>query len=151
MISINVTNVFILDYEARLRAWATLREKISQLPVDQKCIEIDAFWQRVPLVNHHLHTDFMNEWPDPWQLLSDNTYCHYSRALGMIYTLILSSTENIELVLAKDDNNNEVVLVLVDNAKYVLNYWPDTVVNNDINDFAVIKTFDISPLIAKIG
>jgi hypothetical protein len=146
-----VTNVFILDYEARLRAWATLRENISQLSIDQKCIEIDAFWQRVPLMNHYLHRDFINDWPDPWQLIADNTYCYYSRALGMIYTLILSDTKNIELVEAIDDNSNEVVLVLVDNAKYVLNYWPDTVVNNLITDFKITRTLDITPLYNKIG
>jgi len=146
-----VTNVFILDYETRLRAWATLREKIPQLPIDQRCVEIDNFWQRVPLMTHYLHTDYMNDWPDPWQLISDNLYCYYGRALGMIYTLILSDTKNIELVEAIDDNSNEVVLVLVDDAKYVLNYWPDTVVNNLITDFKITRTLDISPLYNKIG
>jgi hypothetical protein len=146
-----VTNVFILDYETRLRAWATLREKIPQLPIDQKCVEIDNFWQRAPLMTHYLHTDYINDWPDPWQLISDNLYCYYGRALGMIYTLILSDTKNIELVEAIDDNSNEVVLVLVDDAKYVLNYWPDTVVNNLITDFKITRTLDISPLYKKIG
>jgi len=146
-----VTNVFILDYETRLRAWATLREKIPQLPIDQRCVEIDNFWQRVPLMTHYLHTDYINDWPDPWQLISDNLYCYYGRALGMIYTLILSDTKNIELVEAIDDNSNEVVLVLVDDAKYVLNYWPDTVVNNLITDFKITRTLDISPLYNKIG
>jgi hypothetical protein len=146
-----VTNVFILDYETRLRAWATLREKIPQLPIDQKCVEIDNFWQRVPLMTHYLHTDYINDWPDPWQLISDNLYCYYGRALGIIYTLILSDTKNIELVEAIDDNSNEVVLVLVDDAKYVLNYWPDTVVNNLITDFKITRTLDISPLYKKIG
>ncbi len=146
-----MTNVFILDYETRLRAWATLREKIPQLPIDQRCVEIDNFWQRVPLMTHYLHTDYMNDWPDPWQLISDNLYCYYGRALGMIYTLILSDTKNIELVEAIDDNSNEVVLVLVDDAKYVLNYWPDTVVNNLITDFKITRTLDISPLYNKIG
>lgn len=146
-----MTNVFILDYETRLKAWATLREKIPQLPIDQRCVEIDNFWQRVPLMTHYLHTDYINDWPDPWQLISDNLYCYYGRALGMIYTLILSDTKNIELVEAIDDNSNEVVLVLVDDAKYVLNYWPDTVVNNLITDFKITRTLDISPLYKKIG
>ena len=146
-----MTNVFILDYETRLRAWDTLREKIPQLPIDQRCVEIDNFWQRVPLMTHYLHTDYINDWPDPWQLISDNLYCYYGRALGMIYTLILSDTKNIELVEAIDDNSNEVVLVLVDNAKYVLNYWPDTVVNNLITNFKITRTLDISTLYKKIG
>lgn len=146
-----MTNVFILDYPYRLKSWSTLRSKILSLPTSEKCIEIDNFWQRVPLINHYLHTDYIREWPDPWQLISDNTYCNYARALGMIYTLILTDTKNIALVEAKDDNSNEVVLVLVDNAKYVLNYWPDTVVNNHINDFVITRTLDITPIYNKIG
>jgi hypothetical protein len=146
-----VTNIFILDYETRLRSWVDLRNKLLNQPTLDQIIEIDRFWQRVPTQTHYLHADFIKDWPNPWQLLSDNTYCYYSRALGMIYTLLLLGTENIELVEAKDDNSNEVVLVLVDNAKYVLNYWPDTVVNNRITDFVITRTLDITPLYAKIG
>ena len=69
----------------------------------------------------------------------------------MIYTLLLVGTKELELVEAKDDNSNEVVLVLVDNAKYLLNYWPDTVVNNHINDFVITRSLDISSLYAKTG
>ena len=69
----------------------------------------------------------------------------------MIYTLLLLGVDTIDLVEAKDDNNEDVVLVLVDNAKYLLNYWPDTVVNNDINDFVITRSLDITPLYNKIG
>ena len=69
----------------------------------------------------------------------------------MIYTLLLLGNRNIDLVDAVDDNSNEVVLVLVDNAKYVLNYWPDTAVNNCISDFAITRQHDITPLYSKIG
>jgi hypothetical protein len=146
-----VTNIFILDFETRLRSWSTFRSNIKDLPIHQLCIEIDRFWQRVPLQNHYLHPDFIKDWPSPWQLLSDNTYCYYARALGMIYTLLLLGNKDIALVEAKDDNSNEVVLVLVDNAKYVLNYWPDTVVNNQLKDFVITKELDISPLLDKVG
>ena len=146
-----MTNVFILDYENRLRSWAALRNKIIGADPKQKCIEIDSFWQRVPLSNHYLHPDFIKDWPSPWQLLSDNNYCYYARALGMIYTLLLVGNNSIELVEAVDDNSNEVVLVLVDDAKYVLNYWPNTVVNNHIESFSITRTLDISPLYSKIG
>lgn len=146
-----MTNIFILDYESRLRSWVQLREKIQSLSLKEKCIAVDEFWQRTPISNHYLHTDYIREWPDPWQLINDNMYCPYARALGMIYTLLLTDTKSIELVEAIDDNSNEVVLVLVDSAKYVLNYWPGTVVNNSITDFKIIKTLDISPLHSKIG
>ena len=146
-----MTNVFLLEYEVRLKAWHELRKKLAGAPTQTQCIEIDKFWQAVPVNNYYLHTDYIKDWPTPWELLSDNVYCNYSRALGMIYTLLLLSTKNIELVEAKDDNSNEVVLVLVDDAKYVLNYWPGTVVNNSIADFQIIKKLDISPLYYKIG
>ena len=146
-----MTNIFILDYEVRLKSWVDLRCKLLSQPIYQQITEIDRFWQKVPTQNHYLHPDFIKDWPDPWTLLSDNTYCYYARALGMLYTLILLGITKLELVEAKDDNSNEVVLVLVDDAKYVLNYWPDTVVNNHINDFVIIRTLDITPLYKKIG
>lgn len=146
-----MTNIFFLNYEQRLKNWANLRNSVSELDIAQQCQLIDKFWQQAPLVNHYLHTDFIHTWPDPWQLLADNNYCVYARALGIIYTFYLLDTKNLELVLAKDDNNNEVVLVLVEDAKYILNYWPDTVINNNIKDFSIIKTFNITPLNNKIG
>lgn len=146
-----MTNVFILDYVHRLKAWHELRSNIKDLSLSSQCIEIDKFWQNVPIQTYYLHTDYIKDWPTPWELISDNLFCNYARALGMIYTFLLLGTKNIELVEAKDDNSNEVVLVLVDNAKYVLNYWPDTVVNNQITDFQITKTLDISPLYNKIG
>ena len=146
-----MTNVFILDYPTRLKAWSDLRTNLQNLSLEAKCVEVDKFWQSVPIQTYYLHTDYIKDWPTPWELISDNVYCNYARALGMIYTLLLTGTKNLELVEAKDDNSNEVILVLVDDAKYVLNYWPDTVVNNLITDFQIIKTFDVSPLYYKIG
>ena len=146
-----MTNVFILDFEARLRSWAKLREEILSLDSISQVIKIDEFWQKSPIQNHYLHPDYIKDWPTPWQLLSDNVFCYYARALGIVYTLLLLGKKNIDLVDAVDDNSNEVVLVLVDDAKYVLNYWPNTVVNNHISNFAITRKHDITPLYAKIG
>lgn len=146
-----MTNVFLLDYESRLRSWSRLRSELSQSSLQNICIAVDKFWQCAPINNHYLHPDYIQDWPDPWTLLYDNNYCTYSRALGMIYSLLLLDTKKIELVEAKDDNSNEVVLVLVNDAKYVLNYWPDTVVNNLVTDFEITRTLNINPLIKKIG
>jgi hypothetical protein len=144
-------NIFLLDYFTRLKLWAELRTKLQDLPIKEQCVEIDRFWQDVPVVNHYLHADYMKDWPDPWQLLSDNTYCYYGRALGMIYTLLLLGNKDIELLDAIDDNSNSVVLVSVDSAKYLLNYWPDTVLNIRVMDFDIKKTYDINTLHKKTG
>jgi len=146
-----MSNVFFLDFYGKLRSWAQLKETLASRSIEEICVETDKFWQQCPMVNHYLHPDFIKDWPDPWQLLNDNTYCYHGRALGMIYTLLSVSTKNVELVEAKDDNSNDVVLVLVDDAKYILNYWPGTVLNNHIKDFVITKRVDITPLYSKIG
>jgi hypothetical protein len=144
-------NIFQSTYEARLQDWFHLRESVTTNTLQEQCVIIDKWWQNAPLVNHYLHPHDIDNWPDPWQLLSENTYCEVARALGMCYTLLLIGLPNIELVLAKNDTNEDVVLVLVDNAKYILNYWPNTVLNNNLSDFKVVEKLDITKIISKIG
>jgi len=145
-----VINIFQLNYDTRLRSWYDLRTAIEHLDTKTKCIEIDKWWQQAPLVNHHLHLFDTDSWPGPWDLLVENTYCNVARALGMCYTLLLTGVKDIELVEATDVNSEDLVLVLVDNAKYILNYWPNTVVNNCSNDFSIKRHVDIGFLQLKL-
>ncbi len=144
-------NVFLQDFFTRLRSWHDLRNNLKESDLGHICVEVDSFWQWCPLSNHYLHPDDIDSWPGPWELINDNEYCYYARALGMIYTLLLLGVKEIDFVEAKDYNNNDVVLVLVDNAKYVMNYWPNTVVNNNLNEFTIQKRINIDSLRRKIG
>lgn len=139
-----------MNYDTRLKSWYDLRTKLEQADIKSKCVEIDQWWQKAPLVNHHLHILDSANWPGPWELLVENTYCTVARALGMCYTLLLTGIDDIELVEATDSNGEDVVLVLVDHAKYVLNYWPETVVNNCSKDFTIKRKIDITDLQQKI-
>ena len=143
-------NVFQLNFDTRLQNWFELRKELENLDLATKCVEIDKWWQYAPLVNHYLHYDFIDQWPGPWELLVENMYCTIARALGMCYTLLLIGVDNIEMVEATDQNNEDVVLVLVDSAKYILNYWPDTVLNNHLQDFKVKKHININKIKQKI-
>ena len=144
-------NIFQSTYEVRLQDWFQLRQSVNNLSTQEKCIAIDNWWQHAPLVNHYLHPHDIDNWPNPWELLSENTYCEVARALGICYTLLLLGIKDIDLVLAKNDNNEDVVLVLVDNAKYILNYWPNTVISNTLKDFKVVDKLDITKITDKIG
>jgi len=143
-------NVFQQDFYTRLKSWHDLRESLTNAELNTTCIKVDEFWQKAPIISHYLHPDFIDDWPNPWELINENMYCPYGRALGMVYTLLLLGIKDIDFVLAKDDNSEEVVLVLVDDAKYILNYWPDTVVNNSLDQFTIVKKFKITSLMAKI-
>ena len=144
-------NIFQSSYEARLQDWFQLRKSVINLPLEQQCVIIDKWWQHAPLVNHHLHPYDMDNWPDPWELLSENIYCEVARALGVCYTLYLIGVKDIELVLATNETAEDVVLVLVDNAKYIMNYWPNTVISNKLKDFKVVDRLDIKKIKDKIG
>ena len=144
-------NVFQLKFEARLRSWHDLRKSLETADIKTKCLEIDKWWQSAPLVNHHLHPFEVSNWPNPWDLINDNTYCNIARGLGMIYTLLLTGVTDVDFVIATDDNSEEFVLVLVDNAKYVLNYWPNTVLSNNLKDFKVVSKLNIEQIKQQIG
>lgn len=143
-------NVFQLNYEARLSNWYDLRVQLEDSDLETMCVEVDKWWQRAPLVNHHLHLLDSENWPDPWQLLVENTYCTVARAVGMCYTLLLLGVENIEIAEATDNMGDDVVIVLVDNAKYVLNYWPDTVLSNTLSNFNTKRTVSLDNIKTKI-
>lgn len=144
-----MTNIFQLSHDARLQGWYRLRQSLADVTLESKCLGVDEWWQFAPLVTHYLHTDFVKDWPSPWELLADNEYCYFARGLGMIYTLHLLGVQDIEFVEAKDYNSEDVALVLVDN-KFVLNYWPNMVKVNKISDFTICKSISIELLIGKL-
>lgn len=143
-------NVFQLNYEARLSDWYDLRVRLEDSSLEEKCVEIDKWWQKAPLVTHHLHILDSENWPDPWQLLVENTYDEVARALGMCYTLLLLGEDNVEIAEATDDTGNDVVIVLVDNAKYVMNYYPNMVLSITSSDFKVKRIVSLDNIKRKI-
>ena len=134
-------NPFQNTYDARLRSWRELRQHTTGLPLLDSLIEIDRWWQQAPLVKNHIHPLDSANWPDPWTLLSNNTYCLLTRALGMCYNLIMDDITDFELVIATDVVAEEHYLVLVSDratkTKYVMNHWPDTVSTNKVSDFTI--------------
>jgi hypothetical protein len=64
---------------------------------------------------------------------------------------MLLGVKDIDFVDIIDDNRENVVLVLVDNAKYVLNYHPNSVLNISLSSFTIMKHINISSLKQKIG
>jgi hypothetical protein len=68
----------------------------------------------------------------------------------MCYTLLLTGEKDIELVEATDKTGDEVVLVLVDNAKYILSYWPNMVLSSNLSDFTIKRHVDVSHIQLKL-
>jgi hypothetical protein len=115
------------DFSERLESWAQLRQQCLTLDSEPALIKINAWWFQTPWTAYHLHWDDQQDWPDPWQLLSDNQYCPVARGLGIMYTIAMLDREDLQdacMIEYQSDN-----LVLVNKEKYILNWDPDQVVN----------------------
>jgi hypothetical protein len=116
------------SFGARLESWNQLRDQCVHIDIESALKNINAWWFVAPWHPYHLHWDDILQWPDPWQLLSDNYYCDVARGLGILYTITLLNRADLSdttLVLTDSGDN----LVLVDKSKYILNWDKDTVVN----------------------
>jgi hypothetical protein len=118
-----------VTFDNRLQAWVELRSRCQILDLENSLTAINQWWFNTPWQPYYLHWDDQADWPDPWQLLSDNVYCDLARSLGILYTISLlerADMADAELVLAEDGSN----LVLVAKEKYILNWNKDSIVNN---------------------
>ena len=117
------------NFDDRLRAWADLRDQCQSLDTESALAAINAWWFRSPWQPYYLHWDDQPDWPNPWQILSDNVYCDLARALGILYTISLldrADMADATLVLTEASDN----LVLIAKEKYILNWNPDLILNN---------------------
>jgi hypothetical protein len=115
------------NFSERLESWAQLRQQCCQLGPEPALIKINQWWFQTPWTAYHLHWDDQSDWPDPWQLLSDDQYCPVARGLGIMYTISMLDREDLQdacMIEYHSDN-----LVLVSEKKYILNWDPDQVLN----------------------
>ena len=97
------------------------------MDVQSVLIKINSYWFQTPWSAYHLHWDDQKDWPDPWQLLSDNIYCPLARGLGIMYTIAMLDREDLQDVCMIEYQSDN--LVLVNGEKYILNWDPDQVLN----------------------
>ena len=112
-------------FQARLASWTQLRATAQNLPKPQCLATINEWWFDSPWRPYYLHWDDRAQWPDPWQLLEENTFCSLARALGIMYTICLMDRPDIQDAELLDRDN----LVLVDQKKYILNWSRDQLLN----------------------
>jgi hypothetical protein len=116
-------------FERRLESWTQLRNHALSADLETALTDIDAWWKSSPWQPYYLHWDDRQTWPDPWQLLSDNTYCSLARALGILYTVTIIDRPDLQdTCLAEIGNDN---LVLAHGGKYILNWESAEELNNN--------------------
>ena len=128
--------------EARLDTWRSFRQSLDDMELAQVLCETAALWSFAPYVTYYLDPHDVRQWPDPWQLLSENYYCDLAKTLGMLYTIALTKhkTNDLSLQVLYDQHKREQVNIVVVNNKHVINYHFNEVVNkDDIGEHCVVK------------
>jgi hypothetical protein len=117
-------------FEERLPAWHALRHDAQHQDLDTALANINDWWWRAPMVNHTLIRQDPDSWPGPWDLLAQNSFCDLARALGMLYTVMM---------LQRGDG------------KYIMNWSPGTIVNNQSLQTNVLWSISSEALQRLIG
>ena len=105
--------MFDKQYEDRLASWANFRSTLE----DSKDPIKDAidFFNKAPLVNIQTDPYTPSSWPDPWELIKENTYCPFVKILAICYTLQLTdvlSTVNYEIHITHDNKKSSTYYLL---------------------------------------
>lgn len=137
------------SYPDRLAAWNDLRTRSKILCIDQCLQNINHWWFQSPWRPYSLHWDDQKDWPDPWHLLADQSFCSLARALGIVYTVILTEHEKVhEVELVETDKDN---LVLINHGKYILNWYPDEIVNISSVNINIKRTISSKQIRKRLG
>lgn len=127
-------NFWELRVNQRLTGWKLFRQKIGELDLEEALQTVNNTWDRVPYVTFYLADDDPASWPDPWTLIAENYYCDLAKALGMLYTLYFSehADTDMQLEIYYDHRTKErYYLLSVQSGKYILNCWPQQIVNTE--------------------
>ena len=125
--------MFQLKPEDRLKSWREFRARLDLVGLEEALELTLDFWSGAPFVPFNLDPDLPKEWPDPWTLVSENSYCDVAKCLGIIYTIALTTHKkdlDIEFRIYEDPKTQLVYnLAWINSGKYILNMIDGQIVN----------------------
>lgn len=128
--------IWKLSTDERLRKWKQFRNSLGDHDLPTALAMVDEFWRSVPFSPYYLDPTRPEDWPDPWTMITENYYCDVAKALGMLYTVALSShkTNSSMRIYHSRDQHKLYNLAWFEDGKYVLNMTDDGVVNKSYTD-----------------
>jgi len=117
--------MFNQPIDNRLTEWSNHRKQLDEVadPLQETC----DFWQHAPFVPHNPKVDpyYQQSWPTPWEIIVNNKYDDFTKALMIGWTLKLTKKykdSKIELKTLVDLNQTrEYNVIYIDDA-WVINY-----------------------------
>lgn len=126
--------MFKQSIDDRLSSWAKHRDDLDTAA--DPLLSVWEFWKDAPFVPYNNKVDpfYQKSWPSPWQIIVDNHYDDFTKALMIAWTLKLTNKfkdSAIEIRSLIDKQHNSV-----HNVVYVDNLW-------------VVNYLDNGPVLAK--
>ena len=123
--------MFKLEVEDRLTAWSTLRKQINDSTDPLQ--DLVDFWSTAPFTahNHKIDPYYSASWPTPWEIIVENIYDDFTKAVLMGYTLLLTDRYKDNQITIKtlvDDELNRLYNVVVVDEEWAINYFDNQVV-----------------------
>jgi hypothetical protein len=117
--------MFDLNEDDRLSAWSNLRKLISESTDPLK--DLVDFWAETPFVahNHHIDPYYQASWPTPWEIIIENRYDDFTKAVMMGYTLLLTEkfkNSDVQIKTLVDTTGKRLYNVVCVDDKWALNY-----------------------------
>lgn len=127
----------------RLRDWREFRNGLSYIDVSDRPRLVANYFAQAPFGSRTLDFYTPADWPTPWEILHNETYCQNSISLLMYYTLQMSEGyfDDISLWII-DDGEDRFLVPVVDNQN-ILNYELGQIstVHEKNNSIEVIEKF----------
>jgi hypothetical protein len=117
--------MFDLDVDDRLSAWSDLRKHINDC--NDPLQEVVDFWSQTPFVphNHKIDPFYQASWPTPWEMVVENRYDDFTKAVMIGYTLLLTEkfkSSEIQIKTLVDTQFKRLYNVVYVDDTWVLNY-----------------------------
>jgi len=117
--------MFKLEVEDRLAAWSDLRKQIdsSADPFEP----LLNFWAETPFTahNHLIDPYYPASWPTPWEIIVENKYDDFTKAVMIGYTLLLTErfkNSSIQIKTLIDNDQNRLYNIVYVDDRWALNY-----------------------------
>lgn len=117
--------MFNQPVDSRLTEWADHRRKLDE--VEDPLQTVWDFWHLAPFTPHNKSVDpyYQKSWPSPWEIIVENKYDDFTKALMIGWTLKLTKKfkdSKIELRTLVDSARTRQYNLLYIDDNWVINY-----------------------------
>ena len=126
--------MFTLGVEDRLAAWSELRKHLDQSKDPLQ--DVVTFWSDIPFTphNHNIDPYYQESWPTPWEIIADNRYDDFTKAIMIGYTILLTDrfkNSKVQIKTLVDNDQNRLYNIVCVDDLWALNFRDSEAVSID--------------------